>query len=260
MEIGICTSPETAASLPANACDFFEANVQNFLVPEQDETEFARLLESARALAKPTRAATCFLPGDLKCVGPKIDHERLLRYAETAFARAEQAGIGIIVFGSGGARTVPEGHPMEHALTEFTGLLRLIGPIAGRHGVTVVVEPLNKSECNFITSLSDGAEAVVRCNHPNVRLLADIYHMLRDNEPESEIVKFGHLLHHVHVAEANGRFFPGKSREDLRPYYRALKAIGYTGSISIESHWDDIKADAASSVQYLRRQLTDSGF
>ena len=259
MEIGICTSPESALTLPENACDFIEANVQNLLVPEKDEKEFAPNLEAVRKIAKPTKAACCFLPGDLKCVGPKIDHERLLRYSEAAFVRAEQARIEIIVFGSGGARTVPEGYPMEKAMKEFVDLLRLIGPIAARHGVTVVVEPLNKGECNFITSLKDGAAAVEQCNHPNVRLLADIYHMLQDGEPAAQITKFGHLLSHVHVAEVAGRFFPGKAREDHREFFRALKGTGYKGRISIESHWDDLQTDAVPSVQYLREQLADAG-
>ena len=144
-------------------------------------------------------------------------------------------------------------------MSEFSGLLRLMGPIAARHGVTIVVEPLNKGECNFITSLSEGAEAVGRCNHPNVRLLADIYHMLQDGESAGEIAKFGHLLDHVHVAELTGRFYPGKAREDQRAYYRALKQVGYKGRVSIESHWDDIAVDAAPSVRYLREQLADAG-
>lgn len=260
IEIGLCFSPEMAGEMPVTAFDFLEANVQGFLVPEKNESEFAVILEIARAFARPVKTANCFLPGDLKCVGPQIDHARLLRYAETAFERAERMGIETIVFGSGGARSVPEGHPMEHAMTEFSGFLRLIGPIAARHGVTVVVEPLSKGDCNFINSLREGAEAVERCNHPNVRLLADVYHMRCENEPADAIARFGHLLKHVHVAELAGRYFPGKAREDFRPSFRALKQAGYSGRIALECFWDDVRADAPSSVQFVREQLADAGF
>jgi len=118
MEIGICVHPAKAAGLPGDAFDFIEVFVQNFLVPEKDEAEFKPNLDAARSAIKPVTSANGFLPTDLKCVGPDVDEARLMRYAETAFRRAEQVGIKIIVFGSGGARTVPEGYPMEQAMDD----------------------------------------------------------------------------------------------------------------------------------------------
>ena len=60
--IGICTGhPGSLAGV-----DFIEENVQGYLQPEQ-----AQFTPAARTL--PTRAANCFLPGALKCVGPEVD-------------------------------------------------------------------------------------------------------------------------------------------------------------------------------------------
>ena len=254
MQIGICVHPNKAVGLPGDAFDFIEVFVQNFLVPEKDEAEFKPNLDAARSAIKPVTSANGFLPADLKCVGPNLDEARLMRYAETAFHRAEQVGIGIIVFGSGGARRVPEGYPMEQAMDDFSRLLSRLAPIAQRHGVTLVVEPLNKAECNFINSLAEGAEAVERANHPNVQLLADYYHMLRENEPASEVVRFGKVIKHAHVAELAGRAFPGKSREDFRPFFQALAQANYTGKVAIECTWGDISLELESSARYLREQ------
>ena len=250
-EIGICCHPRDAARLPASAFDFFEVNVQNFLVPEKEEADFTPNLEAGRGALRPVKSANCFLPGDLKCVGPAIDQERLTRYAETAFRRAEQAGMEIIVFGSGAARMIPDGYPLRDASEDFVRVLRRLGPIAQAHGVTLVVEPLNKGECNLITSLAEGADAVERCKHPNVRLLADYYHMLKEGEPATEIVRFGHLIRHTHIAELSGRAFPGKSREDFSPFFNALEQANYTGRIALECSWDNMETDLEPSIRYL---------
>jgi sugar phosphate isomerase/epimerase len=226
--------------------------VQNFLVPEKDDALFKANLAEARATLKPIKTACCFLPADLKCVGLAIDEPRLLKYAETAFKRAEEAGIEIIVFGSGGARTVPEGYDMARAMDDFVNILQKLGPIAAKHGILVVVEPLNKTECNLITSLAEGADAVTRANHASVMLLADYFHMLKDGEPASEIVRFGSLIKHTHVSELAGRAAPGTSREDFQPFFDALDQINYKGRLSIEAIWTDIAAQVEPSIQYLR--------
>jgi hypothetical protein len=45
-----------------------------------------------------------------------------------------------------------------------------------------------------INSLEEGAEAVELCNDPSVWLLSDYYHMLKEGEPATEIVTYGHLI------------------------------------------------------------------
>jgi sugar phosphate isomerase/epimerase len=252
LEFGICASPAEAAGLPAGSFDFLEVNVQNFLVPEKGEADFTPNLEAGRATAKPIRAACCFLPGDLKCVGPEIDEARLLSYAETAFSRAARVGLGIIVFGSGGARTAPEGYPIAKATEDFVDVLRKIGPIAERHGIMVAVEPLNKGECNLITTLAEGADAVERANHPSVMLLADYFHMLKDGEPASEVVRFGHLIRHAHLSELERRACPGTSGDDFSPFFEALEEIGYKGRVSLECIWKDMPGEIEAGRRYLR--------
>lgn len=259
MEIGLCTSPQAASQLPSGAFDFIEAHVQEFLLPEKSEADFAQNLEAAKALSKPIRAANCFLPGELKCVGPNVDHDRLMRYAETVFRRAQKAGIEIIVFGSGASRAVPDNFFKADTMNQFTRLLKMFGTAAEYFGVTIAVEPLNSHECNFINTLAEGAEAVMLAGHPNVRLLADIFHMRLENEPVSELVRFGHLLAHAHVSEQAERGWPGKAGEDLSDFYEALKTIHYTGGLAIESKWNDFARDAEPSVEYVRKQLAKSG-
>lgn len=259
VKVGLFTTVDQAAILAQAGYDYVEENVQTFLVPEQPESDFAPKLESAHSAALPVKAAACFLPGSLKCVGPVVDLERIARYADVAFRRAHQVGIDTIVFGSGTSRQIPEGFSPATALDQFTNCVRRIAPLADLHGVTIVIEPLNSKECNFINSLAEGAGVVEAVSHPRVRLLVDIYHMLMDREQAGEIITHGSWIRHAHVAECKGRLAPGTGGEDFGPYLRALAKINYSGSISFECKWQHYPEQAASSLGSFREQVRQVG-
>ena len=50
-----------------------------------------------------------FISGSLKITGPKVDPAALKAYVEVTLERTERAGVEVMVFGSGGARQVPDG-------------------------------------------------------------------------------------------------------------------------------------------------------
>jgi sugar phosphate isomerase/epimerase len=163
-----------------------------------------------------------------------------------------------LVFGSGGARALPEGFPRARAEEQFVELLKRLAPEAEKSGVTIVVEPLHKKECNFINSLAEGAEMVERCGHPSVQLLADVFHMLRDGEPAGEILRFGRMLRHTHIAEKEKRTAPGTAGDDFRPYLRALRQVNYLGRMAIECSLPDLAADSRRGLEALRRQYAEA--
>jgi sugar phosphate isomerase/epimerase len=261
MQLGICADPPTLAALPAPLTfDFIEGHVQNFLKPEAADTEFSFHAAALRNCARSMPASNCFLPPDLKVTGPAIDYARLDRYAASAFRRAGEIGMHIIVFGSAGARMIPEGFSPAHAFEQFVDLLRHFAPLAATHGVTLVVEPLHRGECNFINTIVEGAEVVDRVAHPNVRLLVDIFHMLRNGEPPDSILQVGRHVHHTHIAENRDRAAPGVHGEDFRPFLRALKKIGYNERLTIEAVWTDLPAQVGPALAVLRQQLSDAGY
>jgi sugar phosphate isomerase/epimerase len=256
--IGVCTSVKNAQVLKQAGASFIEEGVRWFLVPDKPDADFAPKLEAARASAVPVKAANCFLPGSLKSVGADANHEGVLAYAETAFQRAKQAGIETIVFGSSGSRAVPEGFSARDAELQFVALLAKMAPLAEADGVTVVVEPLNKGEVNFINTLLEGARLVEPVAHPNIRLLADIFHMMRMDEPASHIHDVAHLLHHVHIAEKAERTPPGAAGDDFKPYLAALAKKGYKGPLSIECRWKDLAVQLPKAVETIRTQWPDA--
>jgi sugar phosphate isomerase/epimerase len=261
MLIGLCASALSAQELLAAApVDYLEEHVQNFLAPEGPEDAFAERAARAMGARKPVLVANCFLPVELKCVGDAVDLPRICGWADTAFRRAQSAGIDLIVFGSGGARQLPAGLPQARGFTQFVELLRELAPIAGRHAVTLAVEPLNRFDCNFINTLAEGAETVRAVSHERVRLLVDLYHMLRNGEDPAAIVGAGPLVAHAHIAERETRSAPGVKGDDFRPFLRALRAAGYDRRLSFECSWGDLAAELPAAVAEVRSQLADAGY
>ena len=261
MQLGFCTDPATLATLPFRPeCDFIEGHVVNFLTPEAPDADFAPRAAALQACGYPMPAANVLLPPVLKCSGPAIDYARLDRYAETVFRRCKEIGMTIIVFGSAGARMIPEGFSPTTAFEQYVDILKQFGPLAEEQGVTIVVEPLNRGECNLVNTILEGAEAVRRANHPAVKLLVDLFHMLRNGESPDDILKVGPLIQHAHLAENKDRAAPGTHGEDFRPFLRALRKVGYNRRLALEPIWTDLPRQLAPALAETRRQLADAGY
>ena len=251
---GICTSVKNAGAMKAAGYSYVEGGVRRVLIPQESDEAFAAKLDEAEKAPLKIYSYNGFLPGSLKSTGPKPDHDKILKYAETAFRRARQLGSKIIVFGSGGSRRLEKDFPYEKAAAQFTELLKKMGPIAAKYGITVVIEPLNSKECNFINSVKEGTDIARVVNHPNIAVLADIYHMARDNEGAESIRYAGKLLKHCHIAELKGRKMPGTNNYDFTPYFKALKDINYQGRLSLEGRWDNFDKQLPGVIAYLNDQ------
>ncbi len=253
--LGVCTSVANAAILRQAGIDYLEVSVTGWLVPDRADAAFAENRKAARECGLPIRAANGFLPAALKCTGPEADHARVLEYAKVAFERAEQLGIGVIVFGSAGARTPPESFDVDKAREQLIALLKQMAPLAQARKVVVALEPLQKQETRFINTLAEGAEIVRAVAHANIRLAADIFHMLRMDEPPDALRRAADLVRHVHVAEKRERTPPGVDNDDFRDYFRALADVGYAGGISIECGWKDLAQQLPAAAKTLREQM-----
>lgn len=253
-KIGACAGYKDGEVLAKAGFSFVEENVQSFLIPTKIEEEFDQILEASKSNPLPIEAFIIFLPGSLKSVGPNAVHREIVEYAEVVFRRAQKAGGKLVVFGSSGSRSVPEGFSREEATIQMIELGKKLGPLAAKYEITVVLESLNTKECNFINSLSEAGEIVKAVDHPNYRLLADIYHMKMEGEGPESILNYGHLIKHVHVAEKEGRAVPGTHGEDLGLYYQALQLVGYEGLVSLESRWENLENQATKAIETIKKQ------
>lgn len=253
--IGVCTSPENAVLLKSSGCAYVEIGIRSFLIPDKPDSAFVINKQKAKHCVLPIYSGNGFFPGELRLTGPDVKMDKLLEYGRNAMRRAHEIGLKVMVLGSGTARNIPEGFSREEAVKQFTEICSQLAKMAEEYNVVIVIEPLQHSETNFINTVSDGADIARAVNNPHLGVLADFFHMMRENEDPADLIKAGKLLKHCHIAEKEVRSAPGVKGDDFTPFFKALKAMHYKGNLSIECHWDDMKTQLAGSVAEIQRQL-----
>ena len=253
MKLGFCGGPDAAALAKAAGCDYLEMNFTS--IARQSEDEFAATRQALAAAQLPCEAMNCFIPGDFKLCDPALDIPALEAYLAQGFARAKALGVEIVVFGSSGARRRPEGISKEEAWQILAPIYRLAGDYAARFGVTIAIEPLSYRECNAVNTLRDGLALMELAGHPNVRMLADMYHMGENGEDFNDVLLAGADLRHCHIGRPAGRVYPMPGDGyDYAPFFAALREIGYPGRLSVEASAPnkDPAADLPVAIAYCR--------
>ncbi|MFA6632555.1 MAG: sugar phosphate isomerase/epimerase family protein [Kiritimatiellia bacterium] len=234
---GVCAGPDKAERLKAIGYDFIEGGVGGTFKPTMPDAEYEAELAKLKQSALPFRSCNGFIPSTYQLTGPETTHDTALEYAVTACRRADLLGVPCIVFGSGGARKLPDGFDASKGREQFIDFCSKLGDRIQDLKVTIVLEPLNKGETNLLNSVTEGIAYVDAIDRPRIQLLADFYHMMKEDEGPDAIRKAGARIRHCHIAELEGRKAPGTKGEDLSRYFKALHDIGYTGGVSCECGW-----------------------
>jgi sugar phosphate isomerase/epimerase len=256
--LGMTTSFKNDSLLHAEGFTYIEESVTKILSPDIPEDTFQVYLKQMRQLHCKLENCNSFFPSSMKLTGPAVNENQVLTYVEKVMQRAKKAGIRTIVLGSGPARHIPDGTNRDSARTQFVALCRKMAVIAGRYDCTIAIENLNSTETNFVNTLSDANDIVNAVHHPHFKLTADIYHMLKENEPAAIIEKTKGNLVHCHIAEREKRTPPGLAGDDFKPYMAALYHIGFEGKISLECRWENMATQGKPALEYLRNQIIAS--
>lgn len=249
MRFGVCTSIDNIEKLQKLGFDYLEANISK--LAQMDEAEFE---ETAKRVDNSNIKVECFnilFPKTMKLLDPSTKWSSVSDYLHKAFERMKRLSGEIVVFGSGKCRTIPAEMSFAEGHRRLVDIIAKTGKIATEYEITVVIEPLNISESNTINTVAEGAMVEAEVNMNNVALLADSFHMFKENESMNNITRVGKLLH-THVATANGRKYPVESDELLKQFFNALKVINYRGRVSIEGKTEDFESDAAKALKVLK--------
>jgi sugar phosphate isomerase/epimerase len=255
MLFGCCCSLDQAQAAQAAGFDFLECTVRS-LLPEAED--FAPILAAYGSTPLPVSAFNVFLPGDLKITGPAVDWPAVQRYVDEALRRVHMIGARLVVFGSGGARNIPDGFDRGEADAQLVRFLQIVAAVAEPLGVTVVIEPLNRLESNVINDVPAGVALAEQVDSPSIQVLADLYHMQMDGEPLENVEIHRSWIRHIHVADS-GRFAPGTGDYPYAEFFQMLHRIGYDGLISVECKWRDFEAEAPVAVRFLHEMWDKTG-
>ena len=252
VRVGYCTRLNDVEAAKAAGFDYLELAATE--IAGLADADFDATAARLKSLGIPTPAANLFLPATLKVTGPDINQELQAAHVRKVFTRLEKLGVEVVVFGSGGARRVPDGFSKEDAFKQLVDFGRRAAAEARGHKITIAVEPLRRQETNIINSAAEGLELVNAVNDPNFQLMVDFYHLASEQENPDVIVRARDHIRHLHMANPQGRVFPLRWEEyDYAPFFAKLREIGYDKRISVEASTKNFAADAPQAIALLRR-------
>ncbi len=248
-------------TLAACGCHYVEPGLSKTVALAPDALRDARRRLGASAAR--VEAMNWFVPGDVKLTGPDADPARIRAYLEQSLALAAELGAKVIVFGSPGARSYPEGFPREKAWGQLREFLTEAGRIitSRKYDLVIGIEHLRKPETNIVNSVAEAARLAREVNHPAIRLTVDFYHLAFENEDPDVILAARDLIVHLQIADPKERGFPRDEAGEPRygRFFSNLKKIGYRGRISIEANSSNLAADCRAGIAFLAAMTAKYG-
>jgi sugar phosphate isomerase/epimerase len=127
-----------------------------------------------------------------------------------------------------------EGVSPQYVETLFIDSLKRIAEVAARHNVTVIVEPVNRYEINFINNLDECARVLERARVENAGMMPDVFHMnIEDARIGESLIRYADQIKYVHLADSN-RYAPGRGHLDFDEIFGAFEKMRYSGWVSAE--------------------------
>lgn len=151
---------------------------------------------------------------------------------------------------------VGEGQTRAEAEGLFLETMNRVLPYAKERGVTILIEPINRYESNFINNLDEASELLDRLHAENVGIMADVFHMnIEDDSIAGSLIRNRKYVKYVHIADSN-RLAPGMGHTDFAAIMDALARVGYDGWLSTEVlPGSDPDATARAAAEYMKRWI-----
>ncbi|MHB1517165.1 MAG: TIM barrel protein [Acidimicrobiales bacterium] len=106
--------------------------------------------------------------------------------------------------------------------------------LAAGLGVTLLLEPINRYETNFVNTAAEGLALLTEIGEPSMKLLLDTFHMNIEERNLADTVRSaGDRLGYVHIADSNRRA-PGQGHLNFAEVIDALDQIAYRGLLVAE--------------------------
>lgn len=253
MKFGVCvgTDIEKMKFIKEIGFDYAESHCQ------QIASKSVEHLDAMKATGLPVIAANCFI--GMRVVGEEKDTAAIKEYLEKLFKNASYLGLKYLVFGSSGARRIPDGMSLEEGRAQIVDFLKnLVVPCAERYDITVAIEPLRPEECNAINTVAHGVEIAKAVGSPYVKVLADVAHMYVQNESMESLLVYKGWVVHAHTSNPAPdesldckRIYPAESDEFRQSsFVEPLKAIGVE-HCSIEANVLNFESDVKNAYKVL---------
>ena len=129
---------------------------------------------------------------------------------------------------------IAEGQTYSQAESLFIETAERICETAEKRDVTIILEPVNRYEINFINNLDEGAKLISKLHHKNIGLMPDVFYMnIEDDHIGESLKRNASLIKYIHFADSN-RLAPGQGHLDFDDVFNGLGEAGFDGWASVE--------------------------
>jgi len=162
--------------------------------------------------------------------------EEAAQYLESALKVARDAGSDVlsgVTYGTIGKTSGAP--PAQPELDAIARLVERVARSAKRLNMRLGLEPCNRYETHLLNTCAQTAAMIDRVGADNVFIHADTYHMnIEEAGMRAGFADAGRHLGYVHLSESN-RGVPGRGTIDWAGTFEGLGAIGYDGTMTLES-------------------------
>lgn len=179
--------------------------------------------------------------------------ERVKRHIELAGRLGSEVTIGLLN-GNLGKNKSESAKRREYHFACLEACCRS----AADAGVSLLLEPLNRYECDWLNTTQDALSLIERIGAVNLKYLADTFHMnIEERDIAASIRRAGSALQYVHLVDSN-RFGPGQGHLPFGEILSTLTDIGYDGYLSFEClPKPDVDRALQDSLNYVNKLLNE---
>jgi len=145
-------------------------------------------------------------------------------------------------------------------LAQSVDILGQVAEVAGKSGITLGLEVVNRYESNVLNTASQAVEMCRKIGADNVKVHLDVYHMnIEESDAPAAIIETGPYLGYFHTGDSH-RGYMGSGSIDLAAIFRALVKANYQGPITFESFSSRVVGQPLEGILGIWRNLWEDGF
>ncbi|OPY36114.1 MAG: Xylose isomerase-like TIM barrel [Methanoregula sp. PtaU1.Bin051] len=191
---------------------------------------------------------------DLFLFGDAAVREKMLEYLTGMMDLCGDLGGEVLVFGSPRNRKIGN-LPQDKARAIAVGFFRELGIRAGKRGLYFCIEPLGRTETDFINTVAEAFAFIQEAGNPEgLGLHIDTKGIIDEREVDKPyLADMFAIAKHVHISEPDLRPV-GTGSYNHRPISRKIRSSGYNRFISIEMRRNEgaVEKTIAASVKYVQ--------
>lgn len=142
-----------------------------------------------------------------------------------------------VSIGAGSIHVMAGNASGETAQQTFLANLHYAVECARPHGITILIEPLNRFDWPdyFLRTTGQAAQIIAAIGAPNCRLMFDCYHVqISEGDLTRRLTALMPVIGHVQIASVPDRGAPDHGEVDYRHIIKVLDKLGYGKEIGAE--------------------------